>query len=118
MTTHSNPVDPGASYAGVSLGISRTAESCAPELMSPLLYDLVMWGFAETNGSGQRVLRRDIQVCLDRHELTEQEIADFEGTPLYVGFRCQPCWEAAVSHLAYGYHLCASRGQPMDPPSL
>ena len=118
MTTHSNPVDPGASDVGVGKGASRPEQSCAPDLMSPVLYDLVMWGFAETNGSGQRVLRSDIQARLGGHELSVQEMADFEGAPLYVGFRCQPCWDAAVTLLAYGHHLCARRGRPIDPASL
>jgi hypothetical protein len=120
MTRHSNPVDRGASYVGMGLGMgaSPPEQSCAPDLTSPILYDLVMWGFVETNGSGQRVLRSDIQARLDGHDLSEQEMADFEGAPLYVGFRCQPCWEAAVTLLAYGHHLCAWRGRLVDPPSL
>jgi hypothetical protein len=87
-----------------------------PDLLSPVLYDLVMWGFAETNESGQRVLRSDIQARLDGHELSQQEIVESEEAPLYVGFRCQPCWEAAVTLVAYGHHLCAWGGRSIDSP--
>ena len=110
------PLDPTGTYVGVDIGSGRGKQSCAPQLISPVLYDLVMWGFAETNASGQRVLRRDIQARLDGQEMTELELAEFEGAPLYVGFRCQPCWEAAVTLIAYGHHLCAWDSRRADPP--
>ena len=78
-----------------------------PDLISPVLYDLVMWGFAEMNNLGQRVLRGDIQARLDGHGAAKQELPCPEGNPLYVGFCCQACWEAAVTLVTYGQHLCA-----------
>jgi hypothetical protein len=91
------------------------------ELISPVLYDLVLWGFTERDRHGQRILRRDIQARLDDRELTERELEDFEGNPLYVGFRCQACWEAAVTLLTYGHHLCARDTRPVEsrnPPAV
>jgi hypothetical protein len=76
------------------------------DLISPVLYDLVMWGFAEKNASGERVLRRDIQARLDGEDDIEPEGDDSASTPLYVGYRCHACWEAAVTLVAYGQHLC------------
>jgi hypothetical protein len=120
MTRDSNPLDPTANSVGFGmdkgLGAAQVTQRRTADLMSPVLYDLVMWGFAETNDAGQRVLRSDIQARLDGHGLTEQELEGFEGPPLYVGFRCQPCWEAAVTLLTYGQHLCAWRARPVDPP--
>lgn len=84
------------------------------ELISPVLYDLVLWGFTERDRHGQRILRRDIQARLDDRKLTERELEDFEGNPLYVGFRCQACWEAAVILLTYGHHLCARDTRPVE----
>ena len=110
MTGEPNPQDPSVSRGADS---PQPAQSGSADLISPVLYDLVMWGFAERNCSGQRVLRRDIQARLDGHVLTEQELDDFEGTPLYVGFRCQACWEAAVTLLTYGQHLCARAASPV-----
>jgi len=75
-------------------------------LLSPHLYDLVVWGFTERNASGEWILRRDIQDRLDGHAVDDRGAADSEGAPLYVGFRCQPCWESAVTLVAYGRHLC------------
>ena len=90
----------------------------------PHLYDLVVWGFTERNDSGQWVLRRDIQDRLDGHVVGDHGAAESEESPLYVGFRCQPCWEAAVTLVAYRRHLCprdgtdgltrAERGHDMD----
>jgi hypothetical protein len=77
------------------------------DLISPVLYDLVMWGFAEQNSLGQRVLRRDIQARLDGSDYREGELNGLEENPLYVGYRCQACWEAAVTLVTYGQHLCA-----------
>jgi hypothetical protein len=114
MTKESDQLD--QTEASSSVNGPRAKQSSAADLMSPVLYDLVMWGFAEINACGQRVLRRDIQARLDGHELTEQELDDFEGSPLYVGFRCQSCWEAAVTLLAYGHHLCAWHRRPVDLP--
>ena len=79
-------------------------------LLSPHLYDLVVWGFTERNALGEWVLRKDIQRRLDGHPVDDREGADSEGSPLYVGFRCQPCWESAVSLVAYGRHLCPGQG--------
>jgi hypothetical protein len=84
-----------------------TSLSTSSELISPVLYDLVMWGFAEQNSSGERILRRDIQARLNGEVDIEQKDGHPEDSPLYVGFRCQPCWEAAVTLVAYGQHLCA-----------
>ena len=80
-------------------------------LLSPHLYDLVVWGFTERNASGELILRRDIQGRLDGHPVDDCEAADFEGSPLYVGFQCQSCWESAVSLVAYGHHLCPREGK-------
>ena len=85
---------------------------CA-DLISPVLYDLVLWGFTEENSFGQRVLRRDIQARLNAHEAAERELNELEGNPLYVGYRCQACWEAAVTLVTYGQHLCAWGTRPV-----
>jgi len=77
------------------------------DMISPVLYDLVMWGFAEQNSLGQRVLRGDIQARLDGSDDTGGELNGLEENPLYVGYRCQACWEAAVTLVTYGQHLCA-----------
>lgn len=77
------------------------------DLIPADLYGLVMWGFAEQNSLGQRVLRRDIQARLDGSDDMEGQLNDLEGNPLYVGYRCQACWEAAVTVVIYGQHLCA-----------
>lgn len=77
------------------------------DMISPVLYDLVMWGFVEKNSLGQRILRRDIQARLDGNDETAGELNGLEGKPLYVGYRCQACWEAAVTLVTYGQHLCA-----------
>ncbi len=80
------------------------------DLLSPHLYDLVVWGFTERNNSGQWVLRRDIQDRLDGHVVGDHGAPESEESPLYVGFRCQPCWEAAVTLVAYSRHLCPQDG--------
>lgn len=107
MTVESNPQDRTPCRRSDS---PHPAQGGGDDLISPVLYDVVMWGFAERNCFGQRVLRSDIQARLD---LTEREPNDVEGTPLYVGYRCQACWEVAVSHLTYGQHLCAGSARPV-----
>jgi hypothetical protein len=83
-------------------------------MVGPLLYDLVMWGFAEENCFGQRILRPDIQARLDGYDAAERELNEAEGSPMYVGYRCQACWEAAVTLVTYGQHLCeGTPGQSM-----
>ena len=77
------------------------------DLISPVMYELVMWGFAERNSDGQRLLRRDIQARLDGDGEGIRALSQAEGDPLYVGYRCQACWEAAVTLVTYGQHLCA-----------
>jgi hypothetical protein len=120
MTTEPNSEDPvGACQAGATFRPSDpplVARAEISDLISPVLYDLVMWGFAEENSSGQRVLRSDIQARLDGHDLTERELQNVEATPLYVGYRCQTCWEAAVTLVAYGQHLCAWNARPASTP--
>jgi hypothetical protein len=74
--------------------------------ISPFLYELVMWGFAEENACGERVLRSDIQARLNGEDDFERGRDDPFGAPLYVGYSCQACWEAAVNLIAYGQHLC------------
>ena len=110
MTLEMNPQDPTPCRWSDSPHPSRGGSA---DLISPVLYDVVMWGFAERNCFGQRVLRRDIQARLDGHDLTECELNELEGTPLYVGYRCQACWEAAVTLVTYGQHLCAGGAQPV-----
>ena len=110
MTVESNPQDPTPCRQSDS---SHPAQGGNDDLISPVLYDVVMWGFAERNCFGQRVLRRDIQARLDGRDLTERELNDLEGTPLYVGYRCQACWEAAVTLVTYGQHLCAGGARPV-----
>jgi hypothetical protein len=90
--------------------------SAGSDLVSPVLYDLVLWGFTERNCSGQRVLRQDIQARLDGLPSTEGESDDIEPTPLYVGYRCQACWEAAVTLVTYGQHLCAWNDRLLGTP--
>jgi hypothetical protein len=79
MTKESDQLD--QTEASSSVNGPRARQSSTADLMSPVLYDIVMWGFAEINACGQRVLRRDIQARLDDHQLTEQELDDFEGSP-------------------------------------
>ena len=110
MTLEMNPQDPAPCRWSDSPHPRRVGSA---DLISPVLYDVVMWGFAERNCFGQRVLRRDIQARLDGHDLTECELNELEGTPLYVGYRCQACWEAAVTLVTYGQHLCAGGAQPV-----
>ncbi len=81
------------------------------DLLSPHLYDLVVWGFTERNALGEWVLRRDIQSRLDKHPVGDHGDFGSEESPLYVGFRCQSCWEAAVRLVAYGHHLCPRDGR-------
>lgn len=104
MTAEMNPQDPAPCRWPDS---PHPAQGGSADLISPVLYDVVMWGFAERNCFGQRVLRRDIQARLDGHDLAEGESSEVESTPLYVGYRCQACWEAAVTLVTYGQHLCA-----------
>lgn len=109
MTVEVDPQDPAPRRWSDS---SHHPDSSA-ELISPVLYDVVLWGFSERNCFGQRILRRDIQARLDGDDVTERELNEVEGTPLYVGFRCQACWEAAVTLVTYGQHLCAGGARPM-----
>jgi hypothetical protein len=83
-----------------------TTQGGKSDVLSPALYDLVMWGFVEENASGERVLRHDIQARLDGEGGIERDREDAVGKPLYVGYRCEACWEAAVNLIAYGQHLC------------
>ena len=95
---------------GIAPGKVHDAGPPAPSRSPPNLYDLVVWGFTERNSSGEWILRRDIQGRLDGHAVDDHGEAESEGDPLYVGFRCQPCWEAAVTLVAYGRHLCPRDG--------
>jgi hypothetical protein len=114
MTAQHNLHDRNATLESDPLS---TQQQCA-DLISPALYDLVMWGFTEKNALGERVLRSDIQARLDGLNGAERELNDLEGNPLYVGYRCQACWEAAVTLVTYGQHLCALDARPVDarPP--
>lgn len=109
MTVKPNSEDPNSTQQSDS---SSTRSECG-DLVSPVLYDLVLWGFVEENSFGQRVLRSDIQARLDGHDAAERELNDLEGNPLYVGYRCQACWEAAVTLVTYGQHLCAWDPRPV-----
>ena len=109
MSLEMNPQEP----APCRWSQSTHPQSWNAELISPVLYDVVLWGFSERNCFGQRVLRSDIQARFDGGPMTEQELNQVEGTPLYVGFRCQACWEAAVTLVTYGQHLCAGGAQPV-----
>jgi hypothetical protein len=93
-----------------------SAQGGAGDLISPVLYDLVMWGFTEQNSLGERVLRSDIQDRLDGDGDAQRRLNDLEGNPLYVGYRCQACWEAAVTLVTYGHHLCAWDARPLGAP--
>ena len=108
MTVQPNSQDPNSQWSDSS----SMPAGCA-DLIAPVLYDLVLWGFTEENSFGQRVLRSDIQARLDGHDAADRELNDLEGNPLYVGYRCQACWEAAVTLVTYGQHLCAWNDGPV-----
>ena len=76
------------------------------DLLSPHLYDLVVWGFTERNALGEWVRASGHPEPVDKHPVGDHGDFGSEESPLYVGFRCQSCWEAAVRRVAYGDYLC------------
>jgi len=94
-----------------SRGLTKPDGGRLTDLLSPELYELLVWGFTERNGSGEWVLRRDIQSSIDGSTASQTALDQQFGSPLFVGYRCQPCWEAAVTLVAYGRHLCPDHDQ-------
>ncbi len=89
-----------------SLRSARPGPELPADLLSPDLYELLVWGFTERNTHGQWVLRRDLQAHVDGTAERQRRRDDSYESPLYVGYRCQACWESAVVLVAYGRHIC------------
>lgn len=77
------------------------------------LDDVLASSVARQGASGEWVLRPELQEWLERLTGVRHRRDDTEGSPLYVGYRCQACWEDAVALLAYGHHLCREGSPPV-----
>ena len=87
---------------------ARGAQRVLPTtpLVPSFLDDMLASSVAQRSASGEWMLRPELQEWLERQAGVRHGRNDTEGSPLYVGYRCQACWEDAVSLLVYGHHLC------------
>ena len=69
---------------------TRSTSVESDELISPVLYDLILWGSAEQNSLGERVLRSDVQVRLDRDQEFHRRLNAREGVRCTWGTAARP----------------------------
>ncbi|HMD47416.1 MAG TPA: hypothetical protein VKG43_14720 [Acidimicrobiales bacterium] len=92
--------------------------SAEPEagLTSSLFAEVIAWAFAERNAAGDWVLRDELRARLDTGPGHVPPDGSGAASLLYLGYRCQACWESALSLEAYGTHLCGANGRAAGIP--
>ena len=100
-------IPPGRVYdAGLPVG-----------LLSPHLYDLVVWGFTERNALGEWVLRRDIQDRLDGHHVSGNGDSRVRRKPALRGLPMSALLGGRPSRTSPTGAICAHRTGRMPDSS-